>query len=97
MPLFWITQQFGWRGLFFLVGGLGVALGVLFWRRYRDPSESTTVNEAELGYIEAGGGGEYTGARVAFSWRHIGRCCGTARSSARRSASSAATRRRCSS
>ena len=27
VPLFWITQQFGWRGLFFLAGGFGVVLG----------------------------------------------------------------------
>lgn len=72
VPLFWITQQFGWRGLFFLAGGLGVALGALFGWRYREPSESRAVNAAELTYIEAGGGGEYKGARLDFSWRHIG-------------------------
>ena len=26
VPLFWITQQFGWRGLFFIVGGLGIVV-----------------------------------------------------------------------
>ena len=26
VPLFWITQQFGWRGLFLIVGGFGVAV-----------------------------------------------------------------------
>lgn len=72
VPLFWVTQQFGWRGLFFMAGGLGVALGALFWWRYREPSQDRTINAAELAYIEAGGGGEYTGARVSFSWRHIG-------------------------
>jgi ACS family D-galactonate transporter-like MFS transporter len=73
VPLFWITQQFGWRVLFFLAGAFGVALGAVFWMRYREPSQSTTVNAAERAYIEAGGGGEYTGARVAFDWRTIGR------------------------
>ncbi|OFW47450.1 MAG: D-galactonate transporter DgoT [Acidobacteria bacterium RIFCSPLOWO2_12_FULL_67_14b] len=72
VPLFWVTQQFGWRGLFFMAGGFGVALGALFWWRYREPSQDRTINAAELAYIEAGGGGEYTGARVSFSWRHIG-------------------------
>lgn len=72
VPLFWITQRFGWRGLFFLAGGFGVALGVLFWWRYREPSESEAVSASELAYIRAGGGGEYTGARVAFSWRRVG-------------------------
>jgi len=73
VPLFWVTQQFGWRRLFFIAGGFGVALGALFWWRYREPSQSTTASREELAYIEAGGGGEYKGARVAFSWSTIGR------------------------
>src|SRR5437588_7059457 len=24
LPLFWITQRFGWRGIFFLVGSIGI-------------------------------------------------------------------------
>ena len=72
VPLFWITQQFGWRGLFFLAGGFGVILGAIFWWQYREPSQSTTINAAELAYIEAGGGGEYKGARLNFNWRQIG-------------------------
>jgi MFS transporter, ACS family, D-galactonate transporter len=72
VPLFWITQQFGWRGLFFIVGALGIAFSGVWWALYRNPSESTTVNRAELDYIEAGGGGEYKGQRLDFKWRHIG-------------------------
>jgi ACS family D-galactonate transporter-like MFS transporter len=72
VPLFWITQTFGWRTLFFVAGAFGVTLGVVFWALYREPSESPTVNAAELAHIEAGGGGEYRGAKLAFSWRHIG-------------------------
>jgi len=72
VPLFWITQQFGWRGLFFVVGGLGIAFSIVWWFLYHNPSESTTANRAELSYIEAGGGGEYTGQRLDFQWRHIG-------------------------
>ena len=72
VPLFWITQQYGWRNLFFIVGGLGVAFSGVWWALYRNPHESTTVNRAELDYIEAGGGGEYTGQRLDFRWRHIG-------------------------
>ncbi len=72
VPLFWITQQFGWRGLFLIVGGLGVVFGVVWWMLYRNPGESTTVNAAELAYIEAGGGGEYKGQPLRFHWSHIG-------------------------
>jgi ACS family D-galactonate transporter-like MFS transporter len=44
----------------------------LMWWRYREPSQSRTVSASERAHIEAGGGGEYTGAPVAFSWRNIG-------------------------
>ncbi len=71
VPLFWITQQFGWRSLFFLAGGFGVALGLTFWWIYREPSESTAANAAEIAHIEAGGGGEYRGAPVRFSLSQV--------------------------
>jgi ACS family D-galactonate transporter-like MFS transporter len=71
VPLFWITQRFGWRALFIGVGLFGVAFGVVWWMLYRNPAESTAVNQAELDYIEAGGGGEYKGAPVRFKWSHI--------------------------
>lgn len=71
VPLFWITQQFGWRSLFFLAGGFGVALGLTFWWIYREPSQSTAANAAEIAHIEAGGGGEYRGAPVRFSLSQV--------------------------
>jgi len=71
VPLFYITQQFGWRGLFFMVGGLGIVFGVVWWQLYRDPTRSRTVNREELAYIEAGGGGEYKGAPTRFNWNQI--------------------------
>ena len=72
VPLFWITQQFGWRGLFFIAGGFGIVLGIAFWMIYREPSEDAHVGAEEISHIEAGGGGEYKGARVSFSWSDIG-------------------------
>jgi ACS family D-galactonate transporter-like MFS transporter len=71
VPLFWITETFGWRGLFFVVGGIGILFAFLWRAVYRDPSQSRTVNAAELRYIEAGGGGEYTGQPVRFEWRQV--------------------------
>jgi ACS family D-galactonate transporter-like MFS transporter len=71
VPLFWITQAFGWRGLFFIVGGLGILFSFVWRRVYRDPPHSRIVNAAELQYIEAGGGGEYKGQPVRFKWRHV--------------------------
>jgi MFS transporter, ACS family, D-galactonate transporter len=72
VPLFWLTQQFGWRGLFFIVGGLGIVFSFVWWALYRNPSESTTANAAELAYIESGGGGEYRGQPLNFRWRYVG-------------------------
>jgi ACS family D-galactonate transporter-like MFS transporter len=71
VPLFWMTQQFGWRGLFVIVGAFGVIFGLVWRRLYRSPTDSAPVNQAELEYIEAGGGGEYTGGPVAFHWSQI--------------------------
>ena len=71
IPLFWITQRLGWRGLFFVVGGFGVLFGLLWWWLYRNPADSPNVNQAELDYIESGGGGEYKGQPVTFEWRHV--------------------------
>jgi ACS family D-galactonate transporter-like MFS transporter len=73
VPLFWITQQFGWRGLFFIAGGLGMVLGAVFWWVYREPGESATASASEIAYIEAGGGGEYKGTPLGFRWKDIGR------------------------
>jgi len=70
-PLFWITREFGWRGLFFVVGGLGILFAFVFWTIYRNPSESSRANRAELDYIEAGGGGEYRGEPVGFRWKYV--------------------------
>jgi MFS transporter, ACS family, D-galactonate transporter len=72
VPLFWVTQQFGWRGLFYIVGGLGMVFALVWWRVYKNPGESTLANAAELDYIKAGGGGEYTGAPLKFKWSHVG-------------------------
>ena len=71
LPLFWITQRFGWRGLFFLVGAIGIVFSVIWWALYRNPGDSRTVNRAEIEYIEAGGGGDYRGQPLVFRRRYI--------------------------
>jgi len=54
--LFWISSTLGWRALFLLVGGLGIAFGFVWLAIYRDPTSSLRVNRAELDHIAAGGG-----------------------------------------
>lgn len=46
----------GWKGLFIITGIVGILWGIAWYFFYRDPAESKRVNEAELKYIEEGGG-----------------------------------------
>jgi ACS family D-galactonate transporter-like MFS transporter len=54
--LFMLMGAFGWRSLFYVVGGVGLVFGLIWWMFYREPHDHPTVNQAELDYIEAGGG-----------------------------------------
>ncbi|HEY5810027.1 MAG TPA: MFS transporter, partial [Povalibacter sp.] len=71
--LFFVVQTLGWRALFIVAGIAGVIFAVIWLRLYREPHESKSVNQAELDYIEAGGGLGHTGARTPFAWRNIGK------------------------
>ncbi|MBS1200638.1 MAG: D-galactonate transporter DgoT [Proteobacteria bacterium] len=70
--LFWIVATLGWRALFIIAGGLGFVFAAIWFRMYRDPHESPRVNQAELDYIEAGGGLGHAGPPARFEWRNIG-------------------------
>ena len=50
-----IEHYLGWRALFYITGGIGMVWGVIWMFFYRDPSDSTKINEAELLYIKTGG------------------------------------------
>lgn len=51
-----IQDAFGWKGLFFVTGLVGIIWAVIWYWLYRDPYESKKVNEKELEYIREGGG-----------------------------------------
>ncbi len=70
-PLFWLTRQYGWRALFFLVGAAGILFAAAFWRLYRDLNDDRRADAAERAYIEAGGGGETRGQPLRFRWSHV--------------------------
>jgi ACS family D-galactonate transporter-like MFS transporter len=74
--LSWIVANHGWRSLFFIVGLIGIVFAFVFHAFYRDPKDSTSVNQAELELIEGGGGFTRGGASAAFSWRNIGKLLG---------------------
>lgn len=56
-PLLVLLQSYvGWRGLFVATGIVGIIWGLVWYRFYRSPLEHSKANEAELTYIEKGGG-----------------------------------------
>ena len=68
--LFWMLANHGRRSLFLTTGVIGLVVGAVLWRTYRDPSKSTAVNSAELSYIEAGEGAvqkEAVGTKFEFA------------------------------
>jgi ACS family D-galactonate transporter-like MFS transporter len=71
--LFWTVATFGWRVLFVGAGLIGLVFACLWLRWYREPQDSRTANQAELAYIEAGGGLAQPGESTRFDWRNIGR------------------------
>jgi ACS family D-galactonate transporter-like MFS transporter len=54
--LFALMGAYGWRSLFYVVGGVGIVFGMIWWAFYREPHDHPAANRAELDYIEAGGG-----------------------------------------
>ncbi|MEC5404453.1 MFS transporter [Paraburkholderia sp. MPAMCS5] len=80
--LFMLMGAFGWRSLFYVVGGVGIVFGIVWWLFYREPRDHPSANQAELDYIEAGGGLTHrhkdaaaagAPAKSGFEWRTIGR------------------------
>jgi MFS transporter, ACS family, D-galactonate transporter len=71
--LFFIVGTMGWRALFIIAGLVGLVFAAVWWRLYRDPQESPSVNQAELDYIAAGGGLAAPAKPTPFAWRNIGR------------------------
>ncbi|EMV6924223.1 MFS transporter [Klebsiella oxytoca] len=74
--LFLILEHHGWRTLFFLTGGLGIAFTFVWWKFYHEPHQSKTANKAELEYI----GVENTAGadeNIPFNWPDAKRllCC----------------------
>jgi ACS family D-galactonate transporter-like MFS transporter len=69
--LFWIVARFGWRMLFILTGSVGLLFSIVWLKLYVEPHESRRVGQAELDYIEAGGGLGYRHVATPFSWRNI--------------------------
>lgn len=74
--LFLILEHHGWRTLFFITGGLGIAFTFVWWKFYKEPHESTTANKEELDYIGVGNK-EKVSENIPFNWADAKRllCC----------------------
>ena len=69
--LTWLLLHWGWRSIFYLSGGVGLVVGLVWYFFYDDPRDSKRVNQAELAYIEQGGALIYAGneaTKQPFSW-----------------------------
>jgi ACS family glucarate transporter-like MFS transporter len=79
----WIVHQFGWQYVFWTMGALGLLLTPIWFKFVSSPREHPRVSEAELRYIEQGGGlvnmdmGAKTGARFNVKWSHLRQLLGS--------------------
>jgi MFS transporter, ACS family, D-galactonate transporter len=76
LPLLTLAQQhFGWSSVFFLTGVLGLVWTAVWYFFYRDPAQSSGVNEGELRHIREGGGLVDLGApkisATKFAWADL--------------------------
>src|SRR6266571_1293005 len=51
----WVGHGYGWRYVFFMMGALGVVMGLVWIKTIYAPKEHPGVNEAEFDYIKEGG------------------------------------------
>jgi len=51
----WIATVYGWPYVFFVMGGLGVAMGLIWIVTIYAPRQHPMINDAEFEYIKAGG------------------------------------------
>lgn len=51
----WLVHSQGWESVFYVMGGLGVAMALVWRKTIYAPKDHPRINAAELAYIEAGG------------------------------------------
>src|ERR1700744_5466137 len=51
----WIVHSFGWRYVFYVMGSLGILVGLIWIRTIYGPKDNPGINEAEFDYIRDGG------------------------------------------
>ncbi|MGY4318805.1 MFS transporter [Bradyrhizobium sp. JR3.5] len=51
----WIAHEYGWRHVFYVMGGLGIVMGIAWIKTIYEPKDHPAINEAEFDYIKQGG------------------------------------------
>jgi ACS family glucarate transporter-like MFS transporter len=51
----WLSHQFGWEHIFYVMGGLGLLLGLLWATTFFMPSKHPSVSAGEIDFIKKGG------------------------------------------
>lgn len=68
----WLVSTWGWQHVFWVTGLAGIVIGLVWFRLVREPRKDHRVNQAEIDYIEAGGGLPTIGdVKTPFSWKRV--------------------------
>jgi ACS family glucarate transporter-like MFS transporter len=51
----WLVHTYGWQSVFYVMGGLGIVMALVWQKTIYGPKDHPRVNAAELDYIEKGG------------------------------------------
>ncbi|OKO77218.1 MFS transporter [Bradyrhizobium sp. NAS96.2] len=51
----WIAHEHGWSRVFYVMGGLGIIMGIVWIKTIYEPKDHPGINEAEFDYIKQGG------------------------------------------
>jgi ACS family glucarate transporter-like MFS transporter len=72
----WLVHSYGWKSVFFVMGSLGIVAAFVFWKFVKSPVEHKWANQAEVDYIEQGGGitsleTKGNNQRAGFTWHNV--------------------------
>jgi sugar phosphate permease len=67
-----LSASFGWRGVFFAFGALGIAWAAAYWLLYRDaPSRHPWISAGEVAHLAANGATASAGKRRPVPWKRL--------------------------
>jgi ACS family glucarate transporter-like MFS transporter len=70
--LAWVLHAYGWKAIFYTAGLAGVFLSILWFKFVHDPKKHPRVNQAEIEYIQQGGGLADSGNQsFKTKWFHV--------------------------